>query len=153
MDLSKLFGEGDKDTYGSHGCYFCSCLLNQRQSYRLDIKSLESQKSVMSCSVYYTSIRRTGVAKVLFFVQDGSQVHWSKFKDFSPDFKYWNINSIVERVEKPKLAIASPLKNADQREKNTPDPGDLDPNSPHLKGKSEETHTNCSNRSCRANWL
>jgi hypothetical protein len=74
------------------GCHFCSRPFDPQRFSKVRVKIDGKGSEVASCSYCREKLLLTKKARVLFFDEDGQQVHWSKAKSWTPSPEYWNIN-------------------------------------------------------------
>lgn len=74
------------------GCHFCSRPFEAHLFGRVRVKIDGRSDEVAACNICRQRLLSTRKARVLFFNEDGAQVHWSKAKSWTPSPEYWNIN-------------------------------------------------------------
>jgi hypothetical protein len=74
------------------GCHFCSRPFEAHLFGKVRVKIDGKSEDVASCKFCREKLLSTRKARVLFFTEDGDQVHWSKAKSWTPKPEYWNIN-------------------------------------------------------------
>jgi hypothetical protein len=74
------------------GCHFCSRPFDVQLFSKVRVKIDGKGSEVAACVYCRDKLLGTRKAKVLFFNEDGIQVHWSKAKAWTPSPEYWNIN-------------------------------------------------------------
>ena len=74
------------------GCHFCSRPFEAHLFSKVRVKIEGKSEDVASCKFCREKLLSTRKARVLFFTEDGQQVHWSKAKSWTPRPEYWNIN-------------------------------------------------------------
>ena len=73
-------------------CYFCSQPIFNQVSARTSIIVEGSPKKVLGCMQCKRKLKTTKKINILFFVQDGKRVHWSKNEDYLPSVDHWDMN-------------------------------------------------------------
>ena len=74
------------------GCHFCSRPFDASLFGKVRVKVDGKTEEVAACVYCREKLLSTRKARVLFFDEDGVQVHWSKAKSWTPSPDYWNIN-------------------------------------------------------------
>ena len=74
------------------GCHFCSRPFEPQLFSKVRVKIEGKGSEVTACNYCREKLLLTKKARVLFFNEDGQQVHWSKAKSWTPSPEYWNIN-------------------------------------------------------------
>lgn len=74
------------------GCHFCSRPFDAALFGKVRVKVDGQTEEVAACVYCRERLLRTRKARVLFFDEDGTQVHWSKAKSWTPSPEYWDIN-------------------------------------------------------------
>jgi hypothetical protein len=74
------------------GCHFCSRPFDPQIFSKVRVKIDGKGSEVAACAYCRETLLLTKKARVLFFNEDGQQVHWSKAKSWTPSPEYWNIN-------------------------------------------------------------
>lgn len=79
----------------SLGCYFCSKPEIKSADSIVKVKIDGKQVKAHSCTKCRSFLLTHKTIKVLFFPQDGQNVHWSQYRDFVANHSYWNLNDPV----------------------------------------------------------
>jgi enamine deaminase RidA (YjgF/YER057c/UK114 family) len=89
------------------GCHFCSRPFEPTLFGKVRVKVDGNTEEVTACVYCRERLLRTRKARVLFFEEDGEQVHWSKAKSWIPSPEYWDINrdDISGRGKTPHLEL------------------------------------------------
>lgn len=89
------------------GCHFCSRPFDARFFSKVRVKIDGQSEEVASCNICRQKLLSTRKARVLFFYEDGVQVHWSKAKSWTPSPEYWNINrdDLTSQTKTPHLEL------------------------------------------------
>jgi hypothetical protein len=89
------------------GCHFCSRPFDAALFGKVRVKVDGHTEEVAACVYCRERLLRTRKARVLFFDEDGAQVHWSKAKSWTPSPEYWDINrdDVSERGKAPHLEL------------------------------------------------
>jgi hypothetical protein len=89
------------------GCHFCSRPFDAPLFGKVRVKVDGNTEEVAACVYCRERLLRTRKARVLFFDEDGAQVHWSKAKSWTPSPEYWDINrdDISDRGRTPHLEL------------------------------------------------
>jgi len=89
------------------GCHFCSRPFEASLFGKVRVKLDGRSEEVAACVYCREKLLSTRKAKVLFFNEDGEQVHWSRAKSWTPSPEYWNINrdEFAERGKSPHLEL------------------------------------------------
>lgn len=89
------------------GCHFCSRPFDAALFGKVRVKVDGNTEEVAACVYCRERLLRTRKARVLFFDEDGAQVHWSKAKSWTPSPEYWDINrdDVSERGKAPHLEL------------------------------------------------
>jgi hypothetical protein len=74
------------------GCHFCSRPFEAQLFGKVRVKIDGSSQEVAACVFCRQKLLTTRKARILFFQENGEQVHWSKAKSWTPSPEYWNIN-------------------------------------------------------------
>ncbi len=74
------------------GCHFCSKPFDAVSFAKVKVKVEDKNTDVTACQYCREKLLSTRKARVLFFTEDGQQVHWSKAKTWTPSPEYWEIN-------------------------------------------------------------
>jgi hypothetical protein len=74
------------------GCHFCSRPFEAQLFGKVRVKIDGTSQEVAACVFCRQKLLTTRKARILFFHEDGEQVHWSKAKSWTPSPEYWNIN-------------------------------------------------------------
>jgi hypothetical protein len=80
----------------SLGCYFCSKPEIKSANSIVKVKIDGKQVKAHSCTKCRSFLLTHKTIKVLFFPQDGQNVHWSQYRDFVSNHTYWNLNGPAE---------------------------------------------------------
>ena len=93
--------------YAALGCHFCSRPFDARIFSKVRVKIDGRSEEVAACAICRQKLLTTRKARVLFFQEDGVQVHWSKAKSWTPSQEYWNINrdDLVGHTKSPHLEL------------------------------------------------
>ena len=89
------------------GCHFCSRPFDAPLFGKVRVKVDGHTEEVAACVYCRERLLRTRKARVLFFDEDGVQVHWSKAKSWTPSPEYWDINrdDVSDRGKAPHLEL------------------------------------------------
>lgn len=88
-----------------NSCYFCSFPFKDRSSIKIAKTKVDNISiRVAGCPTCVDKLNRTKKVRVLFFKKDGKVFHWSKFPEYKPSERYWNINSEENTQKPPKSA-------------------------------------------------
>lgn len=87
------------------GCYFCSRPMIANRFSKVKVKLESKVMDVISCRICKEELETTKKVKVLYFMKEGRQVHWSDVKDYSPSEDFWNINKRDAIRKTPKLEL------------------------------------------------
>lgn len=87
------------------GCYFCSRPIIANRFSKVKVKLEGKVMEVVSCRICKEELENTKKVKVLYFMKDGRQVHWSEVKDYQPSEDFWNINRKDAVRKTPKLEL------------------------------------------------
>lgn len=89
------------------GCHFCSRPFDAALFGKVRVKVDNQTEEVAACVYCRERLLSTRKARVLFFEEDGVQVHWSKSRSWSPSPEYWDINrdDVGERGKAPHLEL------------------------------------------------
>jgi hypothetical protein len=89
------------------GCHFCSRPFDASLFGKVRVKLDGRSEEVAACVYCREKLLSTRKARVLFFNEDGVQVHWSRAKSWTPSPEYWNINrdEFAERGKSPHLEL------------------------------------------------
>jgi len=90
VDYASLYGQPKHAI--ETGCYFCSRPVVTSRFTRVKVRLDNAVKEVLSCNICKQELEETKKIKVLFFVKDGKQIHWSEMSDYKPSEDYWNLN-------------------------------------------------------------
>jgi hypothetical protein len=74
------------------GCHFCSKPFETKGFGKVRVKIDKKNEDVTACYHCRKKLLSTRKARVLFFTENGVQVHWSLAKTWTPSPEYWNIN-------------------------------------------------------------
>jgi hypothetical protein len=74
------------------GCHFCSKPFEANSFGKVKVKFEDRNADVTACSYCREKLLSTRKARVLFFTEEGKQVHWSKAKTWTPSPEFWEIN-------------------------------------------------------------
>ncbi len=74
------------------GCHFCSRPFEPQLFGKVRVKIDGASQEVAACTFCRQKLLTTRKARILFFHENGEQVHWSKAKSWTPSPEYWNIN-------------------------------------------------------------
>lgn len=77
------------------GCHFCSKPFEANSFSKVKVKFEDNTKDVTACHYCREKLLSTRKARVLFFTEEGKQVHWSVAKTWTPSPEYWEINRDV----------------------------------------------------------
>lgn len=91
------------------GCYFCSRPMIANRFSKVKVKLESKTMEVVSCRICKEELENTKKVKVLYFMKEGRQVHWSEVKDYQPSEDFWNINKrdAVMKTTKLELVFSS----------------------------------------------
>ena len=89
------------------GCHFCSRPFDAALFGKVRVKVDSQTEEVAACVYCRERLLSTRKARVLFFEEDGVQVHWSKARSWSPSPEYWDINrdDFGDRGKAPHLEL------------------------------------------------
>lgn len=89
------------------GCHFCSRPFEPQLFGKVRVKIDGSSQEVAACAFCRQKLLTTRKARILFFHENGEQVHWSKAKSWTPSPEYWNINrdEVSEVSKAPHLEL------------------------------------------------
>lgn len=89
------------------GCHFCSRPFEPQLFGKVRVKIEGKSQEVTACAFCRQKLLTTRKARILFFHENGEQVHWSKAKSWTPSPEYWNINrdSVTEVSKTPHLEL------------------------------------------------
>lgn len=89
------------------GCHFCSRPFEPQLFGKVRVKIDGSSQEVAACAFCRQKLLTTRKARILFFHENGEQVHWSKAKSWTPSPEYWNINrdDKTEATKTPHLEL------------------------------------------------
>lgn len=90
IDFPSLYGQPKQAAEA--GCYFCSRPVVTSRFSRVKVRIDDQIRDVLSCHICRQELEQTKKIKVLYFMHDGKQVHWSEMADYLPSEDYWNIN-------------------------------------------------------------
>jgi len=91
VKLDELYGHAGKGLAAT-GCYFCSRPVVANRFSEVKVRIDDAIKEVMSCCVCKEELETTKKVKVLYFMKEDKQVHWSEVADYHPSEDFWNIN-------------------------------------------------------------
>jgi len=74
------------------GCHFCSRPFDATLFAKVRVKVDGQTEEVATCVYCRERLLSTRKARVLFFEENGEQIHWSKAKSWTPSPEYWDIN-------------------------------------------------------------
>lgn len=89
------------------GCHFCSRPFDAALFGKVRVKVDGHTEEVAACVYCRERLLNTRKARVLFFDEDGVQVHWSKARSWTPSPEYWDINrdDLGHRSKTPHLEL------------------------------------------------
>jgi len=90
IDIASLYGRVSAKF--PVGCYFCSRPYDPRGFRKVKVKVDEKTLSVHGCAVCRQELSRSKKVKVLYFMRDEQQVHWSELPDYTPSRDFYDIN-------------------------------------------------------------
>lgn len=103
VSLDALYGRNKK--LSPTGCYFCSRPLMVTKTFNTKVKIDGEIKKVICCSICKDELDHTKKVKVLFFMKDGKQVHWSELPDYKPTEDFWNLNNKNKNNKNKRLTL------------------------------------------------
>jgi hypothetical protein len=111
VKIDELYGvkrRGDQLPQAT-GCYFCSRPMIANRFSKVKVKLEGKVMEVVSCRICKEELENTKKVKVLYFMKDGRQVHWSEVKDYQPSEDFWNINKrdVIRKTPKLELVFSS----------------------------------------------
>lgn len=92
VKLEDLYGAAKTKDEAAAGCYFCSRPVIASRFMQVKVRIDGEIKEVTSCKVCKDELASTKKVKVLYFMKDGKQAHWSEIEDYHPSEDFWNIN-------------------------------------------------------------
>lgn len=105
-----LLGRGNGIVSHPAGCYFCSRPVISGRFSEVKVRIDGDVKQVLACKICKDELETTKKVKVLYFLRDGKQVHWSEVSDYQPSEDYWSINKreTIRKVRKLELVRNEP---------------------------------------------
>lgn len=111
VDQRKLYGWARQKV--PIGCYFCSRPFLYARFKQVKVRIDQKVSEVYSCEKCRSQLEKTGQVKVLYFLKDGKQVHWSELSDYNPVHDYWNVNRKTVLMKQTPLELVYSRKNDD----------------------------------------
>ena len=110
VDLDTLYGVPPMALPTVRGCYFCSRPVAEDRQSKVKVRLDRDVKAVTSCRICREELESTKKVKVLYFMRDGQQVHWSEVKDYQPSDDFWDLNrrSTVRRTRHLEVVPTGP---------------------------------------------
>jgi len=104
IDIKKLYGRSKEQM--PTGCYFCSRPFIYSAFSQVRVRIEREVKRVYSCDQCRSELKAKKKVKVLYFLKDGSPVHWSKMNEYNPIHDFWNVNRRTLLMKTSKLELA-----------------------------------------------